>query len=189
MPSKSKSSRNDAPRTDAIQLLTEDHDKVRNLLADFAETTPRGAKTRVQLLEKIGKELRVHTQIEEEIFYPAYHRAAKTHEETKLYFEATEEHRLVDIVLPELEGTDPTSEVFGARAKVLKDLVEHHADEEEEEMFPKAKKLLGKERLLELGVQMEARKEELMEGDGGMRAARREVKQATKAGRSSVAAQ
>jgi hemerythrin-like domain-containing protein len=189
MPAKSKSAGPENSRTDAITLLTDDHETVRTLLEEFAETTPRATKTRVQLLEKIAKEIRVHAQLEEEIFYPAYQRAAKSHDESKLYFEAVEEHRLVDIVLPELEGTDPSSEVFGARAKVLKDLVEHHADEEEDEMFPKAKKLLGKERLLELGAQLEARKEELTEGDGGLAATRRELKQQTgQRGRSDAAA-
>jgi len=101
-------------------------------------------------------------EIEEEIFYPAYKRAAETRENAIPYFEAQEEHALVAIVLPELEATSPSSEVFGAKAKVLKDLIEHHADEEEDEMLPKAKKLLGKERLGELGAEMAARKEELL---------------------------
>jgi hypothetical protein len=66
-----------------------------------------------------------------------------------------------ELVLPDLQDTDVTSEAFGGRAKVLKDLILHHAEEEEEELFPRARKLLGKERLEELGGEMEARKSEL----------------------------
>ena len=95
-----------------------------------------------------------------------YHEAERSKEDNKIDLEANEEHALVDIVLPLLEGTDPTAEEFGARAKVLKDLIEHHAEEEENEMLPRAKKLLGKERLVELGAQLTARKEELMGGGG-----------------------
>jgi hemerythrin-like domain-containing protein len=80
-----------------------------------------------------------------------------------MYFEAMEEHRAAgDLVLPDLLRTNPSSEQFSGRAKVLKELVEHHADEEEKEMFPRAKKLLSKDELAELGSRLEARKEELL---------------------------
>jgi hemerythrin-like domain-containing protein len=161
---KKKAARNDSQNSseqDAIALLTEDHELVRQMLEELAETTDRGTKKRMELLERIGVAIRAHAKIEEEIFYPAFKDAAKTKEETKLFFEATEEHALVDIVLPELESTDPTTEQFGAKAKVLKDLIDHHADEEEEEMFPKARKLLGKERLTELGSELAERKSEI----------------------------
>jgi len=150
-----------AKTQDAIALLKQDHETVRHLLTELAETTSRGTKKRLELLAKIGQEIRVHATIEEEIFYPAYKGAAETEEDKKLFFEAAEEHGLVDVVLPALEKADPASEPFGAKAKVLKDLIEHHAEEEETEMFPKAKKLLGKERLLELGEAMAARKKQL----------------------------
>jgi hemerythrin superfamily protein len=146
---------------DAITLLTEDHDLVREMLTELAETTDRAAKKRLELLQRVGVAIRAHARIEEEIFYPAFKDASKTKEEAKLFFEATEEHGLVDIVLPELESTDPTTEQFGAKAKVLKDLIDHHADEEEGEMFPKARKLLGKTRLAELGSELAERKSEL----------------------------
>jgi hemerythrin-like domain-containing protein len=154
---------------DAIELLINDHDTVRELLAQMEETTNRAGKKRSELLAKIAKEVRIHSTIEEEIFYPAYHDATRTEEDEKLFFEATEEHGLVDIVLPSLEKADPATETFAAKAKVLKDLIEHHAEEEEEEMFPRAKKLLGKERLMELGEELAARKQEL---DSKMTAAR-----------------
>jgi len=158
--------KNGHERQDAIALLTNDHETVRALLAQMEETTTRGAKKRMQLLEKIAQEVRVHSQIEEEIFYPAFKDAAENEEDEKKFYEAAEEHGLVDIVLPALEQTDPASEQFGAKAKVLKDLIEHHAEEEEEEMFPRAKKLFGKDRLTELGEELQTRKDELL-AEGG----------------------
>ena len=147
---------------DAIALLKEDHKKVKGLLSDLEETSERGVKKREKLLAQIEKEVKVHTQIEEEIFYPAYRQAVTKKDDRKLFFEATEEHHVVDMVLPELMKTDASTEQFGAKAKVLKELIEHHADEEEKEMFPKARKVLNAEELRELGGEMERRKVQLM---------------------------
>jgi hemerythrin-like domain-containing protein len=139
---------------DAIDLLTEDHQKLRDLLSELTDTTNRASKKRTELLEKIKKEILVHTQLEEEIFYPAF-KQANGSEHKKMYFEAVEEHRAVSaLVLPDLEATDVNSDAFSGRAKVLKELIEHHAEEEEEELFPKARKALTDARLQELGEQM-----------------------------------
>jgi len=148
---------------DAITLLTDDHKKVRALLAELAETTNRAEKTRTELLARIAKEIEVHTTIEEEIFYPAFKEAGEKSDDSKMYFEALEEHRAAgDLVLPDLLKTSVTSDQFGGRAKVLKELIDHHAGEEEKEMFPRARTLLGKEALVELGERLAARKQELM---------------------------
>jgi len=153
----------------AIQLLKDDHKKVRALLTELAATTSRGVKTRAQLLETIGRELRAHTKIEEEIFYPAFKAAAEKSNDETMYFEAKEEHRAAgELVLPDLEQTDPGSDCFGGRAKVLKELIEHHAGEEEKEMFPRARQLLSADELKALGARMEARKRELLAGEPGM---------------------
>lgn len=147
---------------DAITLLKKDHEKVRSLLTDLAETTTRAHKTRLELLEKISNEIRVHTTIEEEIFYPAFKAAAEKAEDRTMFHEAMEEHRAAgELVLPDLLRTEVQSDQFSGRAKVLKELVEHHADEEEKEMFPRARKLLDKAELEELGARMERRKAEL----------------------------
>lgn len=151
----------------AIQLLKDDHKKVRRLLAELEKTTPRGVKTRTELLEKIATEVRVHAKIEEEIFYPAFKAAAQKGDDNKMYFEAQEEHRASgELVLPDLERTDPASECFGGRAKVLKELIEHHAAEEEKDMFPRARELLGAEQLKLLGERMAIRKQELLSDPG-----------------------
>jgi len=149
----------------AIELLEQDHQKVRKLLGELASTTNRGVKKRQQLLEKVGQELRIHTTLEEEIFYPSFREAGKNSEDEKLYFEALEEHRAAEtLVLPDLEATDPSTAEFGGRAKVLKELVEHHASEEEEEMFPRARRLLDEDTLEQLGERMSERKKELQDG-------------------------
>ena len=142
---------------DAIALLKQDHEKVRGLLGQFENAT--GAR-RQKLLTQIEKELKVHTTIEEEIFYPAYREAARKKEDKKLFFEAVQEHHVVDMVMPEMnDGASP--EELKAKAKVLKDLVEHHAEEEEKEMFPRARKAMDKEELRSLGEMMQRRKEDL----------------------------
>ena len=150
------------PTQDAISLLKADHKKVKGLLEELEKTTERGAKKRTKLLNQIETELRVHTDIEETIFYPAFRDAVQKKEDREMYFEALEEHRVVKFVLPDIKGTDPSSEPFKAKAKVLKELVTHHAKEEEKEMFPEAKKVLDREQLIELGARMAAKKKELL---------------------------
>jgi len=148
---------------DAITLLKNDHEEMRTLLAALEETTTRAVKKRQTLLAKIDVNLKAHTTIEEEIFYPAFKEAGEKSDDDKMYFEALEEHHAAgDLVLPDLIGTDPGSDKFSGRAKVLKELVEHHADEEEKEMFPRAKKLMDKATLVALGEQMAERKRELL---------------------------
>ena len=148
----------------AIELLTADHDKVRGLFEQLTNTTKRAEKTRAELVEKIRLELDVHTQIEEEIFYPAFKEAVGESKDEAMVFEALEEHRAAgELVLPDLLETDITSDRFSGRAKVLKELVEHHADEEEQEMFKKARELFSAEQLEELGAQMAERKKQLLE--------------------------
>jgi len=142
--------------TDAIAVLKQDHETVRGLLE---RATKSSGERRSQLLQKIEGELKVHTQIEEEIFYPAYRDAVTKKDDRKLYFEAVEEHRVVDLVMPDVEnGTD---EEIAAHVKVFKELVEHHADEEEKSMFPKARKVLDSDELRSLGEQLLARKKAL----------------------------
>ena len=151
---------------DAITLLKEDHKKVKGLLSQLEKTTERGASRRTKLLGQIETEVKIHTTIEEEIFYPAYRDAVKKKDDRELYQEALEEHHVVDLVLPELKDSDPAGEIFGAKAKVLKELIEHHAEEEEKEMFPKARRALGAAELRELGGRMESRKRALSGGRG-----------------------
>ena len=148
---------------DATKLLTEDHKKVRTVLAELGKTSEQDTDKREELLGEIALDLEVHTRIEEEIFYPAFRKACGDDENDKLYFEALEEHRAVgDLVLPDLQNTPTSSEKFDGRAKVLKELVEQHADGEEEIMFRRARKVFSSDELNELGAQLAEREEELV---------------------------
>lgn len=145
----------------AIDLLKADHEKVKGILSQLSESTDRALKKRVELLDKLEMEITIHTQLEEQILYPAFKEAGGKEQE-EMYYEAKEEHRTVDsLVLPDLKGTDPSAPEFAGRVKVVKELLEHHIEEEETEMFPQAKKLLGKAKLDELGEQMEVMKTSL----------------------------
>lgn len=145
----------------AIDLLETDHERVKAILAQLSESTDRAIKKRTDLVAKLEMEITIHTQLEEQILYPAFKEAGGK-EEDEMYYEAKEEHRTVDsLVLPDLKSTDPTKPEFAGRAKVVKELLEHHIEEEETEMFPKARKLLGNKKLDELGEQMLAMKAEM----------------------------
>lgn len=150
----------------AIDLLKADHEKVKGILAQLSGSTDRATKKRTDLLEKLEMEITIHTQLEEQILYPAYKEAGGK-EQDEMYYEAKEEHRTVDsLVLPDLKTTDPATPEFAGRLKVVKELLEHHIEEEETEMFPQAKKLLGKEKLEELGKEMEVMKASLKKSLG-----------------------
>ncbi|MBC2657021.1 hemerythrin domain-containing protein [Pseudomonas sp. MSSRFD41] len=134
----------------AIELLKADHEKVKTILTHLSESTDRAVKKRTELLEQLEAEVTIHTQLEEQILYPAF-KAAGGKEQEEMYCEAKEEHRTVDsLVLPDLKKTDPTEPEFAGRLKVVKELLEHHIEEEEKEMFPQLEKLI-KKRLNELG--------------------------------------
>jgi hypothetical protein len=128
---------------------------MRKLLTDLESTTERGIKTREELYSTIKGELSIHEVIEEEIFYPAL----KAHPKAKdIVLEAYEEHHVVDTVMAELEETPVDDETWGAKAKVMKENVEHHMEEEEGEMWKQARSVFDKAELEELGERMEARK-------------------------------
>lgn len=151
-------------KTNAISMLKEDHERVRGLLEKLASTTDRGVKTRHALLADIEKELKVHMHLEEEIFYPAFKSAGEKKADDKLYYEAKEEHRAASRTLADLKRADVASVAFGGKAKVLKELVEHHVDEEEKELFPRVKELMDQKQLEELASRMQQRRLELEQG-------------------------
>ena len=141
---------------DAIALLKADHDKVKRLLTDLESTTERGVKTRAELFATIKGELTLHEIVEEEIFYPEL----KAHPKAKdIVLEGYEEHHVVDVLMGELEALDVSDETWGAKALVMKENVEHHIEEEEGEMFPKARSVFDAAELDDLGQRMEARKQ------------------------------
>src|SRR5882762_4039784 len=141
----------------AFTLLKADHKKVAGILEKIDSTTERGVKTREELFKRLKNELDVHTRIEETIFYPALEKAEETRDIT---LEAFEEHRLVKQLLAELESLGEGKEEWTAKFTVLKENVEHHVEEEEGEMFKKARKVLSNEDAETLGTRMEKAKQE-----------------------------
>ena len=117
-------------------------------------------KRRQSLFNQIKAALEVHATIEEEIFYPAVKKARSEHVKDEVR-EAYEEHKQIKSLLAQISSITPADETYDMKIKVLKEDVEHHVKEEEGEMFPDAKKFLGESRLVELGAQLEARKQEL----------------------------
>jgi len=141
----------------ATDLLKRQHKEVKSLFKKIEKT--ENARMRRQLLDQISTDLEAHTAIEEEIFYPAV-RDLGTKKAEEMVAEAFEEHHVVKLVLAEVPKLDPEDERFEAKMTVLSELVEHHADEEEEEMFKSAQKL-GADELEDLGERMEQRFEEV----------------------------
>ena len=142
----------------AITMLKSDHATVKRLLRELSETTERAVKARERLVSQIEEELKTHAQLEEEIFYPAFKAVAEGTKAEEMFYEAAEEHHVVDMVLPALKAANPKSPEYGAKVKVLKELIEHHIKEEENEMFAKARQLFDDARLRELGDLMQARR-------------------------------
>ncbi|HEX3841741.1 MAG TPA: hemerythrin domain-containing protein [Acidimicrobiales bacterium] len=141
---------------DAITLLKNDHKAVDKLFKSYEKAGDRAKATKKKLVAQMIKDLSVHAAIEEELFYPAARDAVE--ETTPDVLESLEEHHIVKWVLSELEGMDPSDERFDAKVTVLIELVRHHVDEEEHELFPEVRAGLGRTRLAEIGEQLEKAK-------------------------------
>lgn len=140
---------------DLFKVLKEDHEKASGLMKKIADSSENAVKTREKNFEELKNELQAHTAAEEEILYPAL----QEHEETRaIALEAIEEHRLVEQLIDELDAMDVSSEEWTAKFTVLKENVEHHVEEEEDEMFKKARKVLGKDDIEELGQRFQEAK-------------------------------
>src|SRR5205807_441542 len=141
---------------DAITLLKEDHRTVEGLFRRFERAANRQTRTAGEVVARIVEELSRHAAIEEQAFYPAVREAMPDAEEDVL--EALEEHHVVKWTLSELDGMDPTDERFTAKVTVLTDLVRHHVEEEEGELFPEVRKAMKRKELEELAQALEAAK-------------------------------
>ena len=138
---------------DAFNLLKADHRKVEEL---FEQLESASGQAKMRVFEQIKMELDLHAHIEETVFYPALEKPKQTHD---LTMEAYEEHDVVKKLLRELSRARTPNEEWEAKAKVLQENVEHHVEEEEGELFPKASSALGADEIETLGEQMEAEKE------------------------------
>ncbi len=146
---------------DAISLLEKEHRTVKRLLAELEAAKQAGE--RGELFRQVRDDLEAHETIEEEIFYPALREHPKAKE---MVLESLVEHHVVDRLLGELDGMQPSDEMFPPKAQVMKENVEHHIGEEESELFAKARQDFDRRELEELGDRMARRRTELGR-DGG----------------------
>jgi hemerythrin superfamily protein len=139
---------------DAIEMLREDHRKVKDLFEEFEKAEEDDEKGRI--VHTALTALEIHATVEEEIFYPAVREQIDDDDQMD---EALEEHHVAKLLIGELQEMKPGDDHFGAKFKVLAESVKHHIEEEETEMLPKAEDAdLDQERL---GEEMTERKEEL----------------------------
>lgn len=139
---------------DALGLLMEDHEHVKDLFEQFENLGDRAVVSKKKLADEICTELTVHTMLEEELFYPAVRAAGKEFED--LIDEAVVEHSSAKQLIGEIQAMQADEDLFDAKVKVLSEQIEHHVQEEEEDLFPKVRKT--KLDLDGLGRQMAERK-------------------------------
>ena len=144
----------------ALEMLKEDHDKVKKAFKEFEKLDREDSATVQELVQTVCEELKVHTALEEEIFYPAV-RAQANRELEELLNEAKVEHGSVDALVEKLTTVKMDDDMYKANFTVVVEYVKHHVQEEEKEMFPKVRKLKGLD-LADLATQLRARQEKLM---------------------------
>jgi hemerythrin superfamily protein len=160
MPTDTK--RSDSNEQDAITMLMADHKKVKKLFSDFDKLKEEGSEEdKSAIVDQICNELKIHAELEEEIFYPAVREAI---EDSDLMDEALVEHAGAKDLIAQLEDANPDDDLYDAKVTVLGEQINHHVKEEEGEMFPKAKKAKVDTRAL--GATMLKRKISLMEKMG-----------------------
>lgn len=141
---------------DLYQLLKQDHQKAKRLFEQLSDTSDRAVKSRERLFTQLKQELELHTEVEEQHFYPAL----RDQEETRdLIEEAFEEHSEVKEMLEELDGADKADESWAEQLAELQENVEHHVQEEETQLFPRAQKVLKKEAADKIAAAIEKEKE------------------------------
>lgn len=151
---------NTTATVDAVELLTKQHREVEELFEQFEKLTDRAKVSKKKIADQICNALIMHTTIEEEIFYPATREASQGEEETEdMVDEAVVEHASAKDLIAQIQEMDPDDELYDAKVKVLSEMIEHHVEEEEKEMFPKTRKL--KLDMQALGQEMKARQEEI----------------------------
>ena len=151
-----------AGEQDAIALLKSDHRQVKALFSEFDKLKDDGAEEdKAAIVAQICKELKIHTAIEEEIFYPAVRKAI---EDSDLMDEALVEHAGAKDLVAQLEDATVDDDLYTAKVTVLGEQIEHHVQDEEGSMFPKAK--TAKVDMATLGAKMTQRKTALMEEMG-----------------------
>ncbi|HEU5152295.1 MAG TPA: hemerythrin domain-containing protein [Iamia sp.] len=139
---------------DAITLLRSDHKTVEGLFKRFEKAGDNATVTKRDIVDDIIRELSIHAEIEEQIFYPAV-RAAEVPGVEDMVLESLEEHLAAKRLLADLVGMDPEAERFDAKVTVLMEMIRHHVEEEESDLFPAVREVLKRKALGELGDAME----------------------------------
>ncbi len=139
--------------TDPFQMLHEDHERVQGLFAQF-ETATDGRQKR-KIFDQIEQEITLHSKIEEKVLYPLLEKKQETEEITH---ESYEEHHVVDRLLKETDKLSTGDDAFDAKIKVMMENVEHHVEEEEKELFPKARTVLSRDQIQKLATQIQEMK-------------------------------
>jgi iron-sulfur cluster repair protein YtfE (RIC family) len=142
-------------------VILEDHRRFRALFKEYEGLGDRAFKSKADLSAKLFGLLGAHEAMEEEIFYPAVREEAGK-KAVDIVLEGFEEHHVADVLVAELEALDVEDETYDPKFKVLKENVEHHLEEEEDNLFPEARKALSEDESLAIGQAMLARKQELL---------------------------
>jgi predicted DNA-binding protein len=145
------------PRQAIYEALKKDHETVQQILQQMVETTDRAAATRGRLLGRLRKELLAHAHAEERLLYHELEGHKESHD---IALEAEEEHHAVEMLLAELANTEVTHEHWKAKATVLKEMLEHHIEEEEQGMFATARELMSEEQAVQMADQFQQEKRE-----------------------------
>jgi hemerythrin superfamily protein len=162
---------------DGITLLKDDHRRLEKLFRKFEQTGPRATRSRQQLADRMVTELKIHTALEEQVFYPLV-RASVVNADN-LILESLEEHHVTHILAKELAELAPTDERFGPKAAVLIQTVLVHVQAEERQVFPRMRKAVGRRRIVEIGDAM-AKLRRKFQQTGSTKAMRKAAKKTLK---------
>jgi hemerythrin superfamily protein len=148
----------------ATDLLKDDHDAVKEMFDRFRDLGVEDRREKQRLFDRIAEALEIHAEVEERLFYPAV-RSVKSEDAQEITLEAFEEHKIAKTLIMQIRSLSRGDARKDAKMKVLMESVEHHIEEEEDEMFAEANDL-GDERLEDLGDQMLSLKTDLMRERG-----------------------
>lgn len=144
-----------ATQMDLYDSLKQDHQSIKHILDQMVATSEADVSLRLQLFNRLKVEFLGHTRAEDKMFYPKLEQHRSTHD---LALEAEEEHAAAETMLRELESTDVKDEHWRAKASVLREMILHHVQEEENELFPKAQQIFSEEEAVRMCHQFEDQK-------------------------------
>ena len=149
---------------DVFELLEADHEKVKGLFNRLTEGSDNAVKTREALFKQLATELALHTKVEETIVYP---RLKEVDELREMVEEGIEEHQEAEQLLEALASMPKDDKQWNATLLELKKAIEHHVQEEENELFPEARELIAEDELVEMANTVTQEKKEMMQGSHG----------------------